>query len=429
MHSLKYLLSALAAGRLLKRAKVLFLYSYYLAIEKINPRWGLERPRFRVESDPPTPVERDRTSGIEIHLVSDHDARAEFGQPDARRQALVTRIADKFRTARCFTCDAALTPMIQVVNAADAADFIEVAWCPSCDGLQYSVMPSKAWISGWYASFWDSTGTTDEKLEERRTTYRYFHRLAPYLPKRKLRVLDIGAGYGEKIRPFAEAGHEVHCTEATTRRAEYLRQHVTPHVYFGTLDTPDVRESLRRNGPFDLIFSYHVVEHIYDARKELQILRDIAADNAIFHLAIPEFYKEGILNNVYALEHVASFSRRAAKTLLAQVGFETVVAKDDLFQYYSNYCQFLIGRKARNGNAVTVERNPDPERCARYLAEALRLDTLAGMNGSTFSYRYNGHRKLTYRISNESKAKCRNVGGHLPIRIYHHDLPLFWMQS
>jgi 2-polyprenyl-3-methyl-5-hydroxy-6-metoxy-1,4-benzoquinol methylase len=319
--------------------------------------------------------------------------------------------------------------VIQVVNADRDDDRIELSWCASCDYLQYSTMPSKAWISRWYASNWDSGGSIADKLETRSTTYRYFHRLAPYIGDRKLKILDVGAGYGEKIRPFALAGHDVHCTEATTRRAEYLREHVTKNVYLGTLDDPTVRESLRRNGPFDLIFTYHVVEHIYDARSELRILDEIAAKDALFYLAIPELHKEGILNNIYALEHISSFSRLAARTLLKQSGFRTIVDKDDLFQYFSNYCQYLIGRKAVPGESLPTETNADPAKMSRHLSHALSLDRIAALSGTSFSYTYNGHAKLTYSVSEETKAKCRTPAAHLPIRIYHHGLPLFWMQS
>jgi 2-polyprenyl-3-methyl-5-hydroxy-6-metoxy-1,4-benzoquinol methylase len=428
MNRLKYLTHALSSGRLLKRAQVLSLYAYHHAAQAMNPAWSLERPRMRPESEAPGPVPSDWTDGIEIHLVRDENSVAQFDQPDAARRALVTDIPDKFRSEHCFTCHSPLTPIVQVVDYDRPDDFIEVAWCSACDTVQYSVMPSKSWVSRWYASFWDSSGSTSEKLEERRTTYRYYQRLLPYLPKRKLKVLDIGAGYGEKIRPFALEGHEVHCTEATTRRAEYLRRVVTDNVYFGTLDDPAVRDALRRNGPFDLIFSYHVVEHIYGARQELELLREIGAEDAIFHLAIPELYKEGILNNIYALEHVSSFSRRGAKTLLKEIGYQPIVDKDDVFQYYSNYCQYLIGRKARDPGKIVVEPNSDASRMASYLRDALQLDGLSHLPGSTFSY-FCGRPKATYRISETSKAKCREPGRHLPIRIYHHGLPLFWMMS
>ena len=421
------LLRMVFGGRPLKRIKVFSQYAYHLALETLNPALSLERPRLKPESTRVTIPARDRTDSIEFSLHLDANARREFDQPDEARRALVTRVRDKYRTDRCWLCDGPLTPIVQIVNSDDVDDFIETSWCASCDSQQYSIMPSKDWIARWYASNWDSSGSTAGKLATRTPTYRYYRRLLPYIGERKLKVLDIGAGYGEKSMPFVREGHEVHCTETTTRRAEYLRDHVTKNVYFGSLDSPAVQTELRRAGPFDLVFTYHVVEHIYNPRAELQILREITAPSAIFYMAIPELYKEGTLNNIYALEHLSSLSRRSAQMLMKQCGFQTVVARDDLFQYYSNYCQYLIGRKT--DELVTVEPNRNGEKMARYLATALRLDRIATMASGAFSYGYHGHAALTYGVSAESKAKCREPARHLPLRLYHRALPLFWMAS
>lgn len=422
------LLRMVFSGRPLQRVKVFSQYFYYWGLETLNPDWSLERPRFHAENGPAIAPAKDRTASIEFHLVADANARKEFGQTSAERLKSVTHVDDKFRTARCFICDKDLQPVIQVVDADDTSDFIEVSWCRSCDHLQYSTMPSKAWISRWYAANYDTSGSDAEKLEQRNPTYRYYRRLLPYIGGRKLKILDIGAGYGEKIIAFKQAGHEIHCTEATTRRADYLKRNVTPNVYFGGLDDAAVREKLRRAGPFDLIFSYHVIEHIYNPRQELQILRDIAAPDAIFYLAIPELYKEGILNNVYALEHIASFSRLSAQMLMKQIGFKPIVAKDDLLQHYSNYCQYVIGRKSSAAD-ISVPTNDDPQKMARYLTRALKLDRIAALDRPAFSYVYKWHAKLTYGVNDETKAKCRDPAAHLPVRLYHHGLPLFWMYA
>lgn len=417
------------AGNLLRRTIVLLQYAYYHALETVSPRLSLQWPKFRVERDSGRSVAADRTSSIEFHLYNDANSRKEFEQPTAEGRTLVTNIQNKFKTARCFICDGILTPVVQVINADDASDYIELSWCRTCDHLQYSVMPSKEWLTNWYASNWDTGGSLAAKLATRRPSYRSYRRLLPQLRSGKLKILEIGAGFGEKILPFKEAGHEIYCTEASARRASYLREHVTPNVYFGTLDDPEVQQALHENGPFDLVFTYHVVEHIYNPRQELQILRDITAEDAVLYIAIPELYKEGIINNIYTLEHIASFSRCSAKMLMADLGFEPVVCKSDPFQYYSNYCQFLIGRKMTGSVPSKIEPNVDPQRMTRYLSEALQLDRIANLPGSSFSYAYNTHAPLTYCVSEETKLKCRDSARHFPIRIYHKDLPLFWSYS
>ncbi len=419
------LLKLIFGGRVFQRVKVFSRYLYYYALEAISPKLSIERPGIVAAPDRGS-APADQSNSIELHLESDDNARAEFLPFDPAAAKLATRVADKFRTTTCANCDSRLTPVIQVVNADDPGDFIETAWCANCDHLQYSVMPSKAWINQWYGTRWDLAVPLETKLETRNATYRYVRRLSPYLPKRKLKVLDVGAGYGEKTRKFTEFGHSLYCTELTGARAEYLKKNVTENVFFGTLDDPKVQAELRKHAPFDVIFAYHVVEHVYNPRSELQFLREISSPDAIFYLAIPELYKEGIFQGIYSLAHISSFSRLSARMLMKQIGFKTLAARDDPFQYYSNYCQYLVGRKAGAGENQPVGTNKDTGKFARFLAEALRFDRLSKLKGSTFSFSYFGRKTLTYRISEESKAKCLNPADHLPVKFYHRGLPLFW---
>jgi 2-polyprenyl-3-methyl-5-hydroxy-6-metoxy-1,4-benzoquinol methylase len=414
------------SGRLLKRVKVFSQYFYYMTLQAISPALSLEHPKIRTvnggRGKPPT----DRTASIELYLETDTRTRKQFEPPNIATRALATNIPNKFRTTQCFVCDGPLTPVIQIVNAEDTSDYLERSWCRSCDHLQYSMLPPKSWFNNWYSSHWDTETPLSQKLDIRHPTYRYCQRLAPYIGDRKLKILDIGAGYGEKTTLFQKAGHELHCTEASSARANYLRSSVTKNVYFGTLDNPEVQQALRRNGPFDLIFTYHVVEHIYNPRAELQFLREIAAPDAIFYLAIPELYKEGVFQHLYSLEHIASFSRTSAKTLLQQTGFKPIVAKNDLFQTYSNCCQYLIGRRD-NSEFAPPMADGDDGRMVKFLTARLSFDRIIGLSGSTVTYSCHGREDMTYLVSADSKHKCQDIAQHLPLRIYHTGLPLFWI--
>lgn len=414
--------------RLIRRVTEYPRYAFYFLLERLNRKWSIERVRFRTDNMVTVPP-KDYSSSIELFLFREHNLHNEFEQPTVEKTHLVSKINDKFRATECFVCANKLSPIVQVINFHDLSDYIEYSWCQQCDHSQYSVMPSKEWITHWYATNWDTSRTLEENLQTRKPTYRCYNRLQKYIGKKKLKVLDVGAGYGEKILPFRESGHEVYCTEATPRRAEYLKKHVTPNVFLGTFDNPAVQEQLMRCGPYDLIFSYHVVEHIYNPAQELQLLRDIASKDAIFYLAIPEFYKEGLLNNIYAMEHIESFSRSSGKHLLRKLGFETICAKDDLFQYYSDYCQYFVGRKTSDADNVRLDTGFNKQKVIDYLREALHLEKIRHMSGNAFTYTYFKHAPLRYLVSDDTKRKCLQVEDHLPVKIYHKDLPLFWMVS
>jgi len=403
-------------------------YLYFFALERMNRDWSLERLKF----EPLTLRSqiRDRSDSIELFLLKEHNPLNEFEQPSEAKAKSVNKIPAKFRAVGCFLCKNKLTPIIQVINFDDEQDYIEYSWCQNCDHSQYSVMPSKQWITEWYATNWDGSGTLNQKLETRKPTYRYYNRLKPFLPRQKrLKVLDIGAGYGEKILPFKMEGHEVFCTEATPRRVQYLKTHVTPHAFLGTFDDPKVQEALIKHGPYDVVFSYHAFEHIYNPASELQLLKTITTEGALIYVAVPEFYKEGILNNVYAMEHIESFSRNSGQYLLKELGFKPIRAKDDLFQYYSDYCQYFVGIKASESEFVQVPTGFPATKLTDYLRLVFRLESIAKMSANQFEFTYFRHLPLRYVVSNETKAKCLNPERHLPIRIYHKDLPLFWMAS
>jgi 2-polyprenyl-3-methyl-5-hydroxy-6-metoxy-1,4-benzoquinol methylase len=414
-------------GRLMRRIEISSKYLYHHLIDRFFPALSLERPRVEQCNNVDQENISDITSSIEFYLVDNEQSHKVFCQPDEDRQSKVMNIENKFKTKSCFICSNDLEPVVEVINRKQWTDKIQISWCPKCDYLQYSEFPSKDWFKNWYGNIWDAGGSIDEKLVGRPISDRAYRRIKSYLPRRQLKILDIGAGYGEKTKPFVMAGHEVHCTEATSRRAEFLRQHVTPHVYYGALDDLSVKKQLIKNGPFDLVFSYHVIEHIYDAPHELQLINEITSANALFYLAIPELYKEGIMNNIYAMEHISSFSRVAAKKLLEKCGFEAIVDRDDLFQYYNNYCQYLIGRKSSKLVTQAKGQINQSNKMHEFLESALQLSQISSLSGNCFRYKTSSLGDLTYLVSNETKEKCKNPEIHFPIKIYHNALPLFWI--
>ena len=161
-------------------------YAYYFLLEKLNRKWSIERTRFKA-CDANVEV-KDSSSSVEFFMFKDHNRGNEFEQPTEGKAKLVSNIADKFRTGTCFVCGSKLTPIVQVINYDDHGDYIEYSWCQNCDHSQYSVLPSKEWITNWYLTNWDTSRTLDQNLELRKPTYRYYNRLKKYIGTKKLKV-------------------------------------------------------------------------------------------------------------------------------------------------------------------------------------------------------------------------------------------------
>lgn len=401
-------------------------YFFWHGIDLINRNYSLERPRLLKWKDTSKEEIKDQTDSIEFYFFKQNNQESDFIQRTQERANKVTDIKNKFETNTCFICDSNLTPLAQIINYDDNDDYIEMSWCTHCGHSQYSVMPTKEWITEWYGLEYDTSSTLENKLETRKKTYRYYNRIKKFLPNKKLKILEIGAGYGEKIAPFKDDGHEIYCTEITTARVNYLKDILQFNVFQGTLDDPMVREAILKNGPYDLIFSYHVIEHMYNPKKELQILKEVTTDDTIFYLAIPEFYKEGIINNIFNLEHLHSFSRSSGIRLMNEIGFDVITHDDDYWQYYSEYCQYFIGKRT---DIIDEHVTQDSfEKVVDYLNSSLKLKEISELDINSFAYRYNGHPQMNLHVSEESKEKCKDVKNHMPIKYYSKNLPLFLMQ-
>lgn len=401
-------------------------YFFWHGVDLINRNYSLERPKvLKWESTPQKEI-KDQTDSIEFYFFKQNNQESDFIQKNEKREEKVTNIKNKFETTNCFICEKVLTPLAQVINDDDHHDYIEMSWCKNCGHSQYSVMPTKEWITEWYNIEYDTSNLLENKLQTRKKTYRYYNRIKKFLPNKKLKILEIGAGYGEKIAPFKDDGHEIYCTEITSERANYLKDILHFNVFQGTLDDPSVREEILKNGPYDLIFSYHVIEHMYNPKEELQILKEVAADGALFYLAIPEFYKEGIINNIFNLEHLHSFSRSSGIRLMNEVGFNVIQHDSDYFQYYTDYCQYFIGKKEDLLNQDETQQSL--EYVCHYLESSLKLKQISNLRDNSFAYKYNNHPQMNLYVSEETKKKCKNIKDHLPLKYYSKDLPLFIMQ-
>jgi SAM-dependent methyltransferase len=103
------------------------------------------------------------------------------------------------------------------------------------------------------------------------------------LPARSpCRVLEFGAGRTGFAEDLGGLRNEVHLTvqDVTSSNEEYLRGQVD-EVHIGGI------EGLR--GPFDVIFSTFVLEHISDPRRSLQALFDLLTPGGSLFLFCPRY--------------------------------------------------------------------------------------------------------------------------------------------
>ncbi len=103
------------------------------------------------------------------------------------------------------------------------------------------------------------------------------------LPRPLGRVLDVGCGEGAAGPGLREAGATwisgVEVQPAAAERAAAVLDEV---VVGGVEDVLD-----RLSGPFDTLLAYDVLEHLFDPRAVLQLLRGQAVTGARLHVSLP----------------------------------------------------------------------------------------------------------------------------------------------
>lgn len=414
---------------LLNKLKIYVRYLWQHGIEMLGS--GNYLFNTRVEHSPAAQdivLKHDGASGgtIDFQLIDTLESAREFNVVEQKFMRMDHPQWRCETNPDCLVCGAAVKPVIEVTGLPGTPS-LELGWCPACDYLQYSSRPPKDWFADWYKNSFDPVGNLDQNLATRPFTQRYFKRLQPFIGDRKIRVLDLGAGYGEKTMAFQKAGHQLFCIEPSQARADYLKS-VGCTVICGVLGDPEVDEFMQEHGPFDLVFTYHAIEHVAGRIEDFERLTQHLGDGGMFYLAIPELYKEGLMNNVFTLDHLNNFSRTAAIRFLNRLGFAVERAADDVFQYYTNYCQYLVGRKVSKTPVSWEAENVDPDRYLRYVRQQLDLDRLSP-EGGVVRFTLFGHAPLTYSYGSDTLRAVRASSTLPRVRFRHAGRPLFWPSS
>ncbi|MEP1032788.1 class I SAM-dependent methyltransferase [Ekhidna sp.] len=149
------------------------------------------------------------------------------------------------------------------------------------------------------------------------------------ISKNKLHVLEVGCGAGGILHFFRSKGHAV---EGLDLGAEYVKYGVEDH---GLPLTVGSLESLSLSYKPDLIIYSHVMEHILDLNKELQLLKKISHQNTVIYIEVPgiKYVHKNFRSNIlryFQNAHTFHFSLESLKNILTKNGFELVVGNQTI---------------------------------------------------------------------------------------------------
>jgi len=134
------------------------------------------------------------------------------------------------------------------------------------------------------------------------------------------KVLEIGCGFGETLHLFRGLGMSPVGIDASPKRiaacrAEGLNAFEVPLSNLCAIG--DL-------GPFDLITSSHVLEHIVDLDQHLTQISKLAHDGTYLYFEVPNASQEHVFSRGYDPVHVHVFSLRSLGCLLSKFGFTII---------------------------------------------------------------------------------------------------------
>lgn len=140
-----------------------------------------------------------------------------------------------------------------------------------------------------------------------------------------MKVLDVGCSTGHFLFALKDRVGERVGVELNQDAVDFIRQNLDFKVYSEPMESVNIKE-----GPFDLITSLHVLEHVDDPFVFLQSIAKHLKSGGHLYLEIPNlddallsiFHVPGYTNFYYREPHLSYFSSHTMALLMKKAGFE-----------------------------------------------------------------------------------------------------------
>jgi SAM-dependent methyltransferase len=163
------------------------------------------------------------------------------------------------------------------------------------------------------------------------------------------RILDIGAGNGFFLSACRSAGYDVKGLEPDSHARE-----VADKDYGIELNNIDHLNKIA-SGSLDIVTMWHVLEHVYHLRKDVEDIVRVLSDDGVLILALPnidsydaQYYMEH-WDGLDLPLHLYHFTPTDVKNLFEQYGMELVEMKPMKFD---SYWVSLNSEKFKGGNMI-----------------------------------------------------------------------------
>lgn len=189
-----------------------------------------------------------------------------------------------------------------------------------------------------------------------------------------MKVLDVGCSTGHFLHALSGLVKERIGLELNKEHVEFIRSNLDFKVYSDPIETVKITE-----GPFDLITSFQVLEHIDDPRSFLKSIAGYLKPDGLLYLELPNIndimlsgYRiSGYADFYYREPHVSYFSKDTLGALLEQAGFRGKISTAQDYNFLNHLHWKLTGKPQDNFTIGTGDPELIGEGC---LEDSARKD-------------------------------------------------------
>lgn len=257
---------------------------------------------------------------------------------------------------------------------------IRVGICENCGYMGYMDRLTKSWLVDFYSSDWDREFIrTPQQMREdvvllkggvKGSRYNAFELHRKLQINKEKPFFEIGSGYGQVMKNFEIAGFsKLYGIENSKHRADLVKKIFGFNIYSGDFGNPVLTTEIKKTGPYGLIFSHHVLEHVYNPSEVLETMSKIQEEGDYAIFALPNVAGEHINYTSLYWPHLHGFTKESLEILFNRYGYEVVIdGSTDIF----NLC--MAFKKTKNPKKMFTTRTDYFDEAKSRFSKGLQLD-------------------------------------------------------
>ncbi len=268
---------------------------------------------------------------------------------------------------RCICCNGKLKT-IALITTAKEDRAIRVGCCPTCGFVSYIDKPSHQWIINFYTSTWNTGESENDFVKTDITSTTFTDILTKLQVSKSALICEIGTGRGGNFAALKNNGYtNLVGVENSSHRAQMVTEKINVPVYSGGFEEEVVQKSLKKHGIYDVIYSAHVFEHVYNPEESIELCSKLQKEGGRLVIAVPNFVGEPTMGILGFLPHLHSFTENSLTELLRRKGY---IVTDT--SYIRDSEVLLIAEKKENvGSSYLVEKDFPTEATLKFEAELM----------------------------------------------------------